>query len=156
MTTPWFRDRETLAFIGLRYLPWLAGLDFVWEALQIPLYTIWAEAPASYIAFAIVHCTAGDVLIGAGCLALALIASRAGPIKRWRWGRVASLALMFGVGYTLFSERLNTALLRWSYSDLMPLMRVAGVDIGVSPLLQWVVVPPLALYLARRIQPVSS
>lgn len=136
----------------MRYLPWLAGLDFVWEALQIPLYTIWTEAPAGYIGLAIVHCAAGDVLIGAGCLAIALIATRAGPIKRWRWGRVASLAVVLGLGYTVFSEWLNTALLRWSYSDLMPLMRIAGVDIGVSPLLQWVVVPSLALYLARRIQ----
>ena len=147
---PWFRDRETLAFIGLRYLPWLAALDFAWEAVQIPLYTIWTEAPAGYIAFAIVHCTAGDVLIGAGCLALALIAARAGPIKRWRWGRVATLTVILGVAYTIFSEWLNTALLRWSYSDLMPLLKFASAGIGVAPLLQWVVVPPLALYLAGR------
>lgn len=147
---PWFRDRETLAFIGLRYLPRLAALDVVWEALQIPLYTIWTEAPAGYVAYAILHCTAGDVLIGASCLALALIATRAGPVARWRWGRVAALTVILGVAYTIVSEWLNTALLRWSYSELMPLLGVAGARIGVAPLLQWIIVPPLALYLAGR------
>ena len=37
-----------------------------------------------------------------------------------------------------------------SYSELMPTLSVAGYPIGVSPLLQWLVIPPLALYFAKR------
>jgi hypothetical protein len=121
MTTPWFRDRKAWAFIARRYLPWLAGLNLAWEALQLPLYTIWTEASAGTIALAIVHCTLGDMLL-------------------------------LGPGYTIFSEWLNTTLFRWSYSELMPTLKIAGTEIGLSPLLQWLLLPPLALFLARRNQ----
>ena len=149
MTIPWFRDGEARAFIVRRYLPLLAGFNLAWEALQIPLYTIWAEASAGSIAFAIFHCTLGDVLIGAASLVLALIFWREGRIVHWRWRRIVVLMLVLGPGYTIFSEWLNTALFRWSYSGLMPTLNVAGFRLGVSPLLQWLILPPLALYLAR-------
>jgi hypothetical protein len=32
----------------------------------------------------------------------------------------------------------------------MPRVGLAGIEVGVTPLAQWLVVPPLALYLARR------
>jgi len=150
MTAQWFRDREAWAFIGLRYLPWLGGLNLAWEALQIPLYTIWKEASAGYIAFAIFHCTLGDLLIGSASLGVALILGREGPMAQWRWRRIVALILVLGPGYTVFSEWLNTTLSHWSYSQLMPTLNIAGIEIGVSPLLQWLVLPPLALYLARR------
>jgi hypothetical protein len=149
MRLPWFRDREAWVFVARRYLPWLAGLNLAWEALQIPLYTIWTEASAGYIAFAIFHCTLGDVLIGTASLALALIFWREGRIVHWRWRRIVVLMLVLGPGYTIFSEWLNTALFRWSYSGLMPTLSVAGFRLGVSPLFQWLFLPPLALYLAR-------
>lgn len=61
MTAHWFHARETWALIAGRYVPRLAGLNLAWEALQIPLYTIWTEASTKSIAFAIFHCTLGDV-----------------------------------------------------------------------------------------------
>jgi hypothetical protein len=146
----WFRDRQAWAFIARGYLPWIAGLNLAWETLQIPLYTIWTEASAGAIAFAIFHCTGGDVLIGAVALALALTLGREGPIAHWHWRRIVGLMLLLGPGYTIFSEWLNTTLFRWSYSELMPTLNLAGIKIGVSPLLQWLTLPPLASYLARR------
>ena len=150
MRALWFCDREALVFIGWRYLPWLAGLNLAWEALQVPLYTIWTEASAGSIAFAIFHCTLGDVMIGSASLALALILGREGLLARWRWRRIVGVMLLLGPGYTMFSEWLNTTLFRWSYAEMMPTITLAGVTLGVSPLLQWLVVPPLALHLARR------
>lgn len=149
MTARWFLDRESWVFIACRYLPWLAGLNFAWEAAQIPLYTIWTEASTSYIAFAILHCTLGDILIGSASLLLVLILWREGPVAQWRWQRIVALMLVLGPGYTMFSEWLNTTLFRWSYSELMPTLDIAGFKFGVSPLLQWLILPPLALYLAR-------
>jgi len=71
-------------------------------------------------------------------------------MAQWRWRRIVALILVLGPGYTVFSEWLNTTLSHWSYSQLMPTLNIAGIEIGVSPLLQWLVLPPLALYLARR------
>jgi len=148
--TLWFRDRATRRFIGLRYLPLLAALNLAWEAAHVRLYTLWQEAELAYIAFSVVHCTLGDVLIGAIALLVALIAGREGALAGWRWRRIAVVTTIFGVAYTAFSEWMNLTVLRsWTYADSMPTIAVTTVDIGVSPLLQWLVLPPLSLYLAK-------
>ena len=49
----------------------------------------------------------------------------------------------------MFSEWLNVVVRQtWAYSDLMPIVPVIGT--GLSPLLQWMAVPLLALHIARR------
>ena len=151
MPEAWFRDRATLALIGWRYVPWLAALNLAWEIAQLPLYMIWRDASAGYIAFAVAHCTAGDLLIGAAALAITLLALRAGPLQSWRWTAIAAGTTLLGAGYTIASEWMNTPLRQsWEYSQAMPVIDVQGFIIGLSPLAQWLVVPPLALYLARR------
>ena len=147
---PWYRDREALAFAALRYLPWMAVLNLLWEIAQLPLYTIWTEGARAEIAFAVFHCTLGDILIGAAVLALALTLTGARAPVQWRWGRIATLMVLFGVGYTVFSEWLNTTLARWTYSPFMPTLNLGEIKIGLSPLAQWIVVPSLALYFSRR------
>ena len=149
----WFRDRAARRFVACGYLPRLAALDLVWEIAQLPLYSLWTEASFACKAFAIVHCTLGDVLIGAASLALALILGREQELATWHWRRIVVLMLLLGPGYTIFSEWLNTALFRWAYSDLMPTLDLVGVRVGLSPLLQWLVLPPLALHVARRSSP---
>ncbi len=125
-------------------------MDLVWETVQLPLYTIWAEGTRTEIAFAVFHCTLGDLLIGAAALALSLMLLRAAAPADWRWGAVSTLLVILGAGYTVFSEWTNTSLLRWSYSSLMPTFEIFGTHIGASPLAQWLVIPPLALLLAKR------
>ncbi len=151
MPEAWFHDRTALRLIVLRYLPWLAVLNLAWEAAQLPLYTIWRDASVGYIAFAVAHCTAGDVLIGAGALAISLVPMRAGRLNTWPWlGIVASTATL-GAIYTIGSEWMNTSLrLSWEYSPSMPVVNLHGAAIGLSPVAQWLVLPPLALLLARR------
>jgi hypothetical protein len=146
----WFHDPETRRFILFRYLPWLAGLNLVWEIAQLPLYTLWKEASPGYLAFAVIHCTAGDVLIGGGALAIALMLGREATFAQWHWRRILVVMLVLGPGYTMFSEWLNTTLFRWSYSEEMPTLAFGEIRLGVTPLLQWLMIPPLALYLARR------
>lgn len=151
VVTAWYRDAGSLAFIARRYLPWLAGLNLAWEIAQLPLYTIWREASPGHIAFAVAHCTAGDVLIGAAAIALALIGTRAGSLGSWRWRTIVLAATVAGMAYTVASEWMNTSLRpAWQYSALMPTVRLGVLVIGLSPLLQWLVLPPLALYLACR------
>lgn len=147
---PWYSDQRAWAFIGFRYLPWLALLNIVWEVAQLPLYTIWREARPSEIAFAVVHCTLGDLLIGTSALLTALLVTRAAALTDWKWLRITAVVALVAVGYTLFSEWANTSVwTSWAYSKLMPTIEAGGVIIGLSPLLQWLLVPSLALYVAR-------
>src|SRR5688500_7766325 len=138
----WYRDAAVRRFIAVRYLPWLASLSLAWEIAHLPLYTLWDEASLSYMAFAITHCTAGDVLIGGTCLAVTLSTTRQGTLGAWQWERIALGTALLGVAYTGFSEWLNVHVFQsWMYSERMPVIGVAGVRLGVSPLLQWVLIP---------------
>ena len=147
----WHIDRSAWRFIALRYLPFLTAVNLVWETVQLPLYTIWSDASIGEIAFAVAHCTAGDVVIGAAALVAALIVTRSGPMEEWRWFRLGLIATTTGLAYTGFSEWANTAVKSsWQYSALMPTLDLGGIQIGLSPLAQWLLLPPLTLYAARR------
>ena len=148
----WYRDRQTRSLILFRYPPWLAVLSLGWEIAQLPLYTLWKQATPAYVAFAVAHCTLGDILIGTLALMLSLVLLRAGSPEQWPRARVAALTAIAAVSYTALSEWMNTALLvSWEYSELMPRLRLGGVELGLSPLAQWLVIPPLALWLAFRL-----
>ena len=128
------------------YLGVSAVANLLWEALQLPLYTIWTTGTAREITFAVAHCTAGDVLIAFGALFLAIIVGRSWlwPIENWT--RVAALTIVFGIGYTAFSEWLNIYVRHtWTYAPIMPVLRIGRIEWGLSPLAQWIVVPSVAL-----------
>lgn len=148
----WHDDPEVWRFIFRRYLAIFAPLSLLWEVLQLPLYSLWSEASPVAMAHALVHCTLGDLLIGVGALMSALILLRAGPHRQWRWRQILSATIVLGLAYTTFSEWINTAIrLRWAYSDLMPMLSI--LPIGLSPLLQWLLVPGAAFLLAVRLRP---
>ena len=90
------------------YLAVSAGAHFIWETSHLPLYTIWTTGTARQMAFAVLHCTVGDVLIAALSLvaALTLFATQRWPGERN--ARVFAAMILIGVGYTIYSEWLNT------------------------------------------------
>lgn len=133
------------------YLVTIAVANLIWETLHIPLYTIWRTGTVGEQVFAVLHCTLGDILIALTTLVLALlvIGKSAWPADR-AWP-VAALSIAFGVTYTIFSEWLNVSVRSaWAYSEYMPVISVGGLQIGASPLLQWIVVPALATWVAVR------
>ena len=94
------------------------------------------------------NCTAGDLLITVFALALAALAARIG---RWQFfgNRMALTAILLGLGYTVFSEWLNTQVRQsWSYTEAMPLLPPFGT--GLTPFLQWLIVPAIAFGYVRR------
>ena len=139
------------------YLVSMALGNLVWEALHLPLYTIWLDGTVQRQAFAVLHCTLGDVLIALSTLSVALFI--AGD-KKWpetRFCTVAVLSVVSGLAYTIFSEWLNVVVrASWAYSTLMPVITVFGFRIGLSPILQWLVVPTVSLFLARRLSRPSA
>lgn len=132
------------------YLVVIAAGNLVWEFAHLPLYTIWRTGSRGEIIFAAVHCTGGDILIGTVSLVLALMLSGGGwPTAPLAYLRVAALTIAFGLVYTIFSEWLNIVVRKsWAYSDLMPVVR--GMFLGLSPMLQWLVLPAAAFWLAWR------
>jgi hypothetical protein len=130
------------------YLGVISVGDLAWEAAHLPLYTLWTAGTTREKLFAIVHCTGGDLLIALSCLTLALISvgHRNWPLHAFL--RVAAVTVILGMSYTVFSEWLNIVVREsWAYSELMPIVPV--LNTGLSPLLQWLVVPLAALWWAR-------
>ena len=78
-------------FAALRgYLAVTAALDLAWETAQLPLYTIWKDGTSRSMAFVVLHCIGGDVLLAFLVLvgALLLVGDPAWPSRRA--GRVAA------------------------------------------------------------------
>lgn len=147
-TPRWYQCAQAWWFIWGGYLPRLALLSLAWELMHLPLYTIWQTAGPGWITYAVAHCTAGDVLIGTAALLLALILSRAGEPAGWSASRIGVRTAMLAIVYTVWSERLNLAAGNWAYSVWMPVL--PWIEVGLSPLLQWLVVPVAALRWAHR------
>ena len=134
------------------YLLTAAVTDLLWEAAHLPLYTLWSTGTAGANLFAVIHCTLGDVLLALASLILALMLTGDRDWPARRFAPVLALTLVFGFGYTVFSERLNVVVRKsWDYSELMPIVPLGGLRLGVSPLLQWIVVPLIAFRVVRRI-----
>jgi hypothetical protein len=88
-------------------------------------------------------------LISAACLLVALLVIGSNKWPAARFWRVVAVTIMLGVSYTVFSEWLNLIVRKsWAYSELMPLLPPFGT--GLSPLMQWIVIPLAGLYAARR------
>lgn len=102
-----------------QYVGWTLALNFVWEMMQLPLYSIWATGRGTEIAFAVVHCTAGDAFIALASLLLAVVIAADQNWPHRKYWRVAFLAIFFGVCYTVYSEWSNTVITR-SYAASVP------------------------------------
>ncbi|MDP2240774.1 MAG: hypothetical protein Q8K18_11520 [Burkholderiales bacterium] len=124
-----------------------SAANLAWEFAQLPLYTLYADPDAGKIVRYVLHCTAGDVLIALGAYALTALA-----LGNWSWPlrnplRGIVLATTLGLTYTAASEWYNVYLApAWAYSERMPLV----FGIGLAPLLQWLLIPPLVLFIVRR------
>lgn len=143
-------DRRNAWLTSLRrYMALIVLANLAWEIAQLPLYTIWRKGSPGDIAFAVVHCTTGDVLIASSALLGALLVL--GDV-RWpheRYGAVATFTLVAGLAYTAFSEWLNVTVRgSWAYTELMPTIPMIGI--GLSPLAQWIAIPLAAFWLAHR------
>ena len=122
---------------------------FVWEFIQVPTYTGMTEMAHWEAIRLCLSATFGDVGFA---LTAFWIASAAARSRDWilRPTRVpAAIFVAVGIILTIGFEYYSTNIsLRWTYSELMPLVPPFGT--GLSPLLQWLVIPPLVVWLTRR------
>ena len=151
-------ERKIRAFAGplwwrvvVPYLAFVSMANLAWEVAQLPLYTIGQDGTLGERAIAVFHCTGGDILIATLTLlaAVALVGRREWPRSSAAFWRVAVLTVGLGVAYTIFSEWFNIGIrASWAYSDLMPVVPPFGT--GVSPLMQWIVIPVAGFFLMWR------
>lgn len=138
-----------------RYLVFLLLANLVWEFVHLPLYTIWTEGTPAAIAFAALHCTLGDLLIGTSSLLGALLIAGHPRWPEQRFWVTAFWTIAAGLAYTIYSEILNTQIRGgWAYRDIMPILPWIGV--GLSPVAQWIVIPVAAFLWMQRKIPASS
>ena len=123
----------------VRLAAWGFGLNALWEFTHSPLYAD-HDRGVVYVVWTRLHCTAGDVLILLVCFWLVALFFRS---RRWHreWPvRGGATFTVAGMAYTVWSEWLNTGIKgAWSYSESMPTV----LGIGLTPVLQWLVIPPL-------------
>ena len=129
-------------------------LHFVWEFVQAPTYSGMVDMPHWDGIKMCLSATFGDVGFALTAFWITAIVSRS---RQWMgnphsWQIIVFLAV--GIGLTVGFEYYYTQIsLRWTYSELMPLVPPFGT--GLSPLLQWIVVPLLTVWFARRFIPKS-
>ena len=125
-------------------------LNLFWELGHLGLYTIWKEADGLRIAWSVFHCTVGDVLIALAMYALAgIVLWRADwPDSRpWTGGLIVVIT---AVVFTAWSEWYNVyRASAWGYATNMPLI----FGIGLTPLLQWLILPPVMVVAYRKLWP---
>ena len=122
-------------------------LNFVWEMAQMPLYE---GMPLTEIRTwgICLRATAGDVAIVVGIWLVGW-----GLFRSSQWMMPARLyrtiaAMASGAAIAIIIEVVFLRTGRWAYSSLMP--TVPGVDTGVAPLLQLILLPVLSMWLASR------
>ena len=130
-------------------------LQLLWEIAQFPLYTVWHEGDWSFILYGLVHCTLGDLLI---LLSVFWLISLLNKSRYWAFSpSMPNIALftVLGLTYTIFSEILNTRIKgTWGYTELMPIVPV--IEIGGMPFLQWILIPPILIWLMQLMRPTQN
>lgn len=126
-------------------------LNFPWEMLQASLYVGMAQAPHFQAVRACLQATVGDALIMVFAHGTVAVASSSRHWIRSASGRQLVAFTGVGIAVTAVIEWLATRgywVGSWTYLPAMPL--VPGTDVGLVPLLQWLVLPLLTVWFVRR------
>lgn len=134
----------------LHYGIWFIFFSFVifgtWEWVQTPFFIDDTENINKIVWYRI-HCTFGDMMILASVIIITSLIKRS---LSWIFapsGFYYIAIIILGVSYTLYSEYRNVYLAKnWDYSVLMPEL----FGIGLLPILQWLLLPPLIIYILKR------
>ena len=149
---PTLPQRKWFSIPELQLLMFGLPLELLWEVAQFPLYSVWHEGDWSYILYGLAHCTLGDLLI---LLVTYWVVALLNRSRYWYRSNILVNGFLFiflGLGYTIYSEIVNVGIKgTWDYTELMPIIPV--IEIGGMPFMQWVLVPPVLLWLMRMFVP---
>ncbi len=123
------------------------ALHFTWEMGQGPLFATMDRLPFWEATAWCGRAAGWDVVISsAAYCAAALVGRRLQWFEQPAWW---PFAIYFAVGLTvtIAIERWAISIGRWQYREAMP--TIAGI--GLSPLLQWIVIPAAIVFVVRRV-----
>lgn len=124
-------------------------LNYPWEFLQTPFFEGALSARSGRVLVVCSVATVGDALLSLfafWCVALAARSRR--WILRPRRGQLLGF-ISVGLFITVVVERLATGPLDlWRYAAAMPLVPI--LEVGLTPILQWTLLPLLVVWFARR------
>lgn len=133
----------------LQLLRFALPLELLWEIAQFPLYDVWHQEKWSYILYGLAHCTLGDLLILLATYELVALLAGGRAWYRSRPNTGSLLFTLLGAAYTVYSELMNVRIKgTWGYTELMPIVPL--LHIGVTPFLQWLLIPPILIWLMRQ------
>lgn len=122
-------------------------LHFVYEVWQSPFYDFYDAPTLADKILALTHCTFGDGVITVG---VSLVVSLTMRSRRWityPTKQAVAWFIVLGWLYTFFSEIYRTRIAHL-YGTLG--LSVPGLGISWLPLTQWLIIPPLVLFLSRH------
>lgn len=124
-------------------------LHFPWEIWQMPLYRCLEGSSYVEAVRSITQASVGDAAISVVAFWAVSVGSRSRDWILNSTPREITGFLGTGVAITIVFEWLATEVLdRWQYAPGMPTLPLLGT--GLTPLFQWILLPPLVVWLARR------
>jgi hypothetical protein len=123
-------------------------LNAAWEWIQSPFF-VDITTDLNTIIWYRIHCTLGDSLVlMAGYILMSLYHRNLNWVYFSNVKHHAIFVLM-GFAYTFLSEYVNVHIKgSWSYSEYMPLLPFT--NIGLVPLVQWIILPPVIIFITKR------
>ena len=124
-------------------------LNLVWEFAQVPLYR---DLPSGGHWISIQVC--GRATLGDAMIAVVAFWAVAAMVGSRQWVTVptaAHVARFVGIGLGITTALEWVAIHvqgRWAYGASMPI--VPGLQIGLAPVLQWLILPPLVVWFVTR------
>ncbi|MGY3090884.1 hypothetical protein ACVWYF_003948 [Hymenobacter sp. UYAg731] len=132
-------DRSELKrFVGFALVLAFA-LNFIWELSHCLLYEGCGYDPL-HVAFLALASLADAIMAALLYLGLALVYQDGLWVRQLTWVRASWLVIIGGAGAAL-TEVVHLAAGNWVYTDRMPL--IPGLGVGLSPVLQFAVLPLL-------------
>ena len=146
------RLRQIVDLPEMNFFAFAVLLNFPWEFLQVPLFEGMADASHWDAIRICTRATLGDGLI---MLVAYWVTAAAWRDRRWfLHPRPIWLVAFVGVGVAVTVSLEQLALVSdrpdwgWRYAESMPVIPIVGI--GLSPILQWLLLPLLVVWLVRR------
>ena len=122
-------------------------LNFVYEVWQAPYYEFYGSPSLAAKINDLTHCTFGDgvIILVSGWVVSALVRSRDWVLHpTWK-----STVLFTSIGL-LYTLAIETYRVNISKAYGVPVLAIPMLGMSSLALIQWIVLPPSILYLARR------
>ncbi len=122
------------------------SLNLVWELAQLYLYNN-AVYNIAHILFCALASIADAIMITLMYLLFAAVLKNALWIRSVKWYQILILVIVGAIG-AILSEKRHLLIGTWQYSNLMPI--IPRVNVGLSPVLQFMLLPTLSYFLSFK------